>query len=218
MNSSLTVCDVLWGIFITVSCKSRHILCTIETSFKNERRKNNDHYIKDGSRNMRKQKAVIDIAYMTSAKALRAACAGEVNGEVVDLFVQFLTATVSWISLERRGTVLRHTASHVTAGCTGFPAEQRLPSDHPWYRLLTMISTTSHFRIEDLDAIEKEMKRSSKRRKDQAFYKIREDASYFKEMSHTGLSWSEDLPEGEEISFYSQETGQTSVQAHTWWV
>ena len=65
---------------------------------------------------------MIDIAYDISEGLARAACAGEVNGEVVDLRtvldsdceLNILTAKD-----EKGLAVLRHTASHVMAtGCT----------------------------------------------------------------------------------------------------
>ena len=75
--------------------------------------------LKDGSKKeYAEAKAVIDIAYDISEGLARAACAGEVNGEVVDLRtvldsdceLNILTAKD-----EKGLAVLRHTASHVLA-------------------------------------------------------------------------------------------------------
>ena len=75
--------------------------------------------LKDGSKKeYAEAKAVIDIAYDISEGLARAACAGEVNGEVVDLRtvldsdceLNILTAKD-----EKGLAVLRHTASHVMA-------------------------------------------------------------------------------------------------------
>ena len=63
------------------------------------------------------------------------------------------------------------------------------------------------FSREDLDAIEKEMKKIIKKgAKIERFTKSREDAiAYFKEKNEPyKVELIEDLPEGEEISFYSQ--------------
>ena len=75
--------------------------------------------LKDGSKKeYAEAKSVIDIAYDISEGLARAACAGEVNGEVVDLRtvvdgdceVNILTAKD-----EKGLAALRHTASHVLA-------------------------------------------------------------------------------------------------------
>ena len=79
--------------------------------------------LKDGSKKEYEEaKSVIDIAYDISEGLARAACAGEVDGEVVDLRtvvdkdceVNILTAKD-----EKGLAALRHTASHVLAeACT----------------------------------------------------------------------------------------------------
>ena len=75
--------------------------------------------LKDGSKKEYEEaKSVIDIAYDISEGLARAACAGEVDGEVVDLRtvvdkdceVNILTAKD-----EKGLAALRHTASHVLA-------------------------------------------------------------------------------------------------------
>ena len=97
--------------------------------------------LKDGSKKeYAEAKAVIDIAYDISEGLARAACAGEVNGEVVDLRtvldsdceLNILTAKD-----EKGLAVLRHTASHVMAQAS------------------TMISTTIHFHVRILTPLRK---------------------------------------------------------------
>ena len=75
--------------------------------------------LKDGSKKeYAEAKSVIDIAYDISEGLARAACAGEVNGEVVDLRtvidsdceLNILTAKD-----EKGLAVLRHTTSHILA-------------------------------------------------------------------------------------------------------
>ena len=77
--------------------------------------------LKDGSKERicREQDQSIDIAYDISEGLARAACAGEVNGEVVDLRTVLdrgLRTEHSDSQRTRQGlAVLRHTASHVLA-------------------------------------------------------------------------------------------------------
>lgn len=168
--------------------------------------------LKDGSKKeYAEAKSVIDIAYDISEGLARAACAGEVNGEVVDLRtvidsdceLNILTAKD-----EKGLAVLRHTASHVLAQAvqTLFPDAKVAigPSiDTGFYYDFAH----EPFSREDLDAIEKEMKKIIKKgAKIERFTKSREDAiAFFKEKNEPyKVELIEDLPEGEEISFYSQ--------------
>ena len=106
--------------------------------------------LKDGSKKEYSEaKSVIDVAFDISEGLARAACAGEVDGEVVDLRtvldkdceLNILTARD-----EKGLAVLRHTASHVMAEAvqTLFP-RQRLQSDLLLIQDFTMISNVSHF-------------------------------------------------------------------------
>ena len=168
--------------------------------------------LKDGSKKeYAEAKSVIDIAYDISEGLARAACAGEVNGEVVDLRtvldsdceLNILTAKD-----EKGLAVLRHTASHVLA-----QAVQTLYPDAK-VAIGPSIDTGFYydfdhepFSREDLDAIEKEMKKIIKKgAKIERFTKSREDAiAYFKEKNEPyKVELVEDLPDGAEISFYSQ--------------
>ena len=164
--------------------------------------------LKDGSKKeYAEAKAVIDIAYDISEGLARAACAGEVNGEVVDLRtvldsdceLNILTAKD-----EKGVSVLRHTASHVMA--------QAVQNLYPEAKVAIGPSIDTGFYYdfdhepfsrEDLDAIEKEMKKIIKKgAKIERFTKSREDAiAYFKEKNEPyKVELIEDLPEGEEIS------------------
>ena len=116
--------------------------------------------LKDGSKKeYAEAKAVIDIAYDISEGLARAACAGEVNGEVVDLRtvldsdceLNILTAKD-----EKGLAVLRHTASHVMAQAVqNLYPEAKVAIDHPLIQASTMISTTSHFHVRILTPLRK---------------------------------------------------------------
>ena len=135
--------------------------------------------LKDGSKKEYSEaKSVIDIAYDISEGLARAACAGEVNGEVVDLRtvldsdceLNILTAKD-----EKGLAVLRHTASHVLA--------QAVQNLYPEAKVAIGPSIDTGFYYdfdhvpfsrEDLDAIEKEMKKNHQKRcKDRALHKIK---------------------------------------------
>ena len=168
--------------------------------------------LKDGSKKEYSEaKSIIDIAYDISEGLARAACAGEVNGEVVDLRtvldsdceLNILTAKD-----EKGLAVLRHTASHVLA--------QAVQNLYPEAKVAIGPSIDTGFYYdfdhepfsrEDLDAIEKEMKKIIKKgAKIERCTKSREDAiAYFKEKNEPyKVELIEDLPEDAEISFYSQ--------------
>lgn len=155
--------------------------------------------------------SVIDIAKDLSEGLARAACAGEINGEVVDLRtpveqdceLNILTAN------DKEGLrVVRHTASHVMAEAVKrvFP-EAKLaigPSiDTGYYYDFDH----APFSREDLDKIEAEMKKIIKEGHElKRFTMPRAEAIKF--MEEKGEPYKveliEDLPEGAEISFYDQ--------------
>ncbi len=147
----------------------------------------------------------------TSVKDWQDCCAGEVDGETVDLRtivdkdceLNILTAN------DPKGlAALRHTASHILAEAVkNLYPEAKLaigPSiDTGFYYDFEHESFTR----EDLDAIEKEMKKIIKKGARLEKYTLpREEAIAF--MKEKGEPYKveliEDLPEGEEISFYSQ--------------
>lgn len=168
--------------------------------------------LKDGStKEYSESKSIINIAYDISEGLARAACAGEVNGEVCDLRT-VLDSDCSLNILTARDekglAALRHTASHVLAEAVQhlFP-EARVaigPSiDTGFYYDFE----SAPFSREDLDAIEKEMKKIIKKgAKIEHFTKSREDAiAFFKEKNEPyKVELIQDLPEDAEISFYSQ--------------
>ena len=168
--------------------------------------------LKDGSqKEYAESKSVYEIALDISEGLARAACAGEVDGEVVDLRtvvekdceVSILTAND-----EKGLAALRHTASHVLAEAVkNLYPEAKLaigPSiDTGFYYDFDHES----FSREELDALEKEMKKIIKKgAKIERYTLPREEAIKF--MEEKGEQYKveliKDLPEGEEISFYSQ--------------
>ena len=169
--------------------------------------------LKDGSvKEYEQPMAVIDIAKDLSDGLARVACAGEVNGEVVDLrTVVENDAEVNILTAKDEAglAALRHTASHVMA-----QAVKRL---YPNTKLAIGPSIADGFYYDmefdtpltsdDFGKIEAEMKKIIKEDlKIERFTKSREDAIAF--MKEKGEPYKveliEDLPEGEEISFYSQ--------------
>ena len=168
--------------------------------------------LKDGSvKEYSEPMSVNDIAFDIAGGLGRAACAGEVDGEVVDLRTTIdkdCTLNILTFKDEAGKAAYRHTASHVMAEAVKnlFP-EAKLaigPSiDTGFYYDFECQS----FSRDDLDAIEKEMKKIIKKgAKIERFTKSREDAiAFFKEKNEPyKVELIEDLPEGEEISFYSQ--------------
>ena len=168
--------------------------------------------LKDGSvKEYAESKSVLDIAYDISEGLARAACAGEVDGKVVDLRtmvdsdceLNILTAN------DAAGlAALRHTTSHVLAEAVKnvFP-EAKLaigPSiDTGFYYDFEH----APFSREDLDKIEAEMKKIIKKgEKLERFTLPREEAIKF--MEEKGEPYKveliQDLPEDAEISFYKQ--------------
>ena len=169
--------------------------------------------LKDGSvKEYAQAMSVIDIAKDLSEGLARAACAGEVNGEVVDLrtvLEQDCELNILTAKDEKGLAALRHTASHVMA-----QAVKRL---YPNTKLAIGPSIADGFYYDmefdtpltsdDFGKIEAEMKKIIKEDlKIERFTKSREDAIAF--MKEKGEPYKveliEDLPEGEEISFYSQ--------------
>ena len=169
--------------------------------------------LKDGSvKEYAQAMSVIDIAKDLSEGLARAACAGEVDGEVVDLrtvvdhdaAVNILTA-----KNEKGLAALRHTASHVMAQAVKrlYPNTKLAigPSiaDGFYYDMEFETPLTS----DDFEKIEAEMKKIVKEDlKIERFTLPREKAiEFMKEKEEPyKVELIEDLPEGEEISFYQQ--------------
>ena len=169
--------------------------------------------LKDGSfKEYEQPMSVIDIAASISAGLARMACAGEVDGESVDLrYVVDRDCQLNILTArdEKGLAALRHTASHVMA-----QAVKRL---YPDARLAIGPSIADGFyydidfaspiAAEDLEKIEAEMKKIVKEAlplerftlpREEALALMREKEEPYK------VELIEDLPEGEEISFYRQ--------------
>ena len=169
--------------------------------------------LKDGSvKEYAQAMSVIDVAKDLSEGLARVACAGEVDGEVVDLrtvLAQDCELNILTAKDEKGLAALRHTASHVMAQAVKrlYPNTKLAigPSiaDGFYYDMEFEAPLTS----DDFGKIEAEMKKIIKEDlKIERFTKSREDAIAF--MKEKGEPYKveliEDLPEGEEISFYSQ--------------
>ena len=169
--------------------------------------------LKDGSvKEYAQAMSVLDIASDISAGLARVACAGEVDGERVDLrTVVDKDCTLIILAAKDEGglATLRHTASHVMAQAIKrlYP-EAKLaigPSiaDGFYYD----IDFASPIAAEDLEKIEAEMKKIVKEAlpierftlpRNEAIALMKEKEEPYK------VELIEDLPEGEEISFYRQ--------------
>ncbi len=168
--------------------------------------------LKDGSvREYSEAMTVNDIAFDIAGGLGRAACAGEVDGEVVDLRTTIdkdCTLNILTFKDEAGKAAYRHTASHVLAEAVKnlFP-EAKLaigPSiDDGFYYDFD----SEPFSREDLDKIEKEMKKIIKLgARLERFTLPREDAIKYMEDRNEPykVELIKDLPEDSTISFYSQ--------------
>ena len=168
--------------------------------------------LKDGSvKEYESAKSVIDIAFDISEGLARMACAGEVNGEVVDLrtvIEEDCTLNILTARDPEGLRVVRHTCSHVLAQAvkTLFPNVKLAigPAiDTGYYYDFD----AAPFSREDLDNIEKEMKKIIKKGdKLEKFTLPRAEAIAF--MEEKGEPYKveliRDLPEDAIISFYQQ--------------
>ena len=169
--------------------------------------------LKDGSKKEYSEaKSVIDIAADISEGLARAACAGEVDGEVVDLrTVIDRDCQLNILTFDSEGgrAAFRHTTSHIMA--------QAIKRLYPDVKLAIGPSIDDGFyydvdseqtiTAEDLIKIEAEMKKIVKENLAiTRFTKPREEAvAYFKEKNEPyKVELIEDLPEDAEISFYQQ--------------
>ena len=169
--------------------------------------------LKDGSvKEYAQPMSVIDIAKDISEGLARAACAGELNGEVVDLrTVVDNDCELNILTFDSEGgaAAFRHTTSHIMA--------QALKRLYPDAKLAIGPSISDGFyydidsetplTADDLTKIEAEMKKVVKEAWPiTRFTKSRDDAiAYFKEKDEPyKVELIEDLPEDAEISFYQQ--------------
>jgi threonyl-tRNA synthetase len=168
--------------------------------------------LKDGSsKEYAQAMSVYDIALDISEGLARAACAGEVDGEVVDLRTvvdKDCSLNILTANDEAGLRTVRHTCSHVLAQAVKrlFPDAKITigPSiDEGFYYDFEH----APFSREDLDNLEKEMKKIIKEgHKLERFTLPREEAIKF--MEEKGEPYKveliQDLPEDSEISFYDQ--------------
>ena len=169
--------------------------------------------LKDGSvKEYDQPKSVIEIAQDISEGLARAATAGEIDGEVVDLRTPVdrdCQLSILTFADEKGKGAFRHTASHIMAQAIKrlYP-ETKLaigPSiaDGFYYD----VDRDTPFTAEDLENIEKEMKKIVKENLPLVrSTKPRDEAiAYFKEKDEPyKVELIEDLPEDSEISFYTQ--------------
>ena len=168
--------------------------------------------LKDGSvKEYAEAMSVNDIAFDIAGGLGRAACAGEIDGEIVDLRTTVdkdCTLNILTFKDEAGKAAYRHTASHVLAEAVKnlFP-EAKLaigPSiDEGFYYDFE----SEPFSREDLDKIEAEMKKIIKKgAKLEKFTLPREDAIKYMEDRNEPykVELIKDLPEDSIISFYSQ--------------
>ena len=168
--------------------------------------------LKDGSvKEYNEAKSVYDIALDISEGLARAACAGELNGEVVDLRTiveEDCELNIITTRDEASLPIVRHTASHILAEAVKnlFPDAKitigPAIDDGFYYDF-----DHEPFSREDLDALEAEMKKIIKKgNKITRFTLPREEA--IKYMEEKGEPFKveliKDLPEDAEISFYDQ--------------
>ncbi|MCD8366063.1 MAG: threonine--tRNA ligase [Clostridiales bacterium] len=168
--------------------------------------------LKDGSsKEYEQSRSVYDIAKDISEGLARAACAGEVNGEVVDLrtvITEDCTLNILTAADPAGLATIRHTTSHVLAEAVKrlFPNVKLAigPSiDTGYYYDFE----AEPFSREDLDNIEKEMKKIIREGHAlERFTLPREEAIRFMQERNEPYKAEliEDLPEDAEISFYDQ--------------
>ena len=168
--------------------------------------------LKDGSvKEYNEAKSVYDIALDISEGLARMACAGEVNGEIVDLRTIIdsdVELNIITAKDEAALPIIRHTASHILAEAVKrlFPEAKITigPSiDDGFYYDFDH----EPFSREDLDALEAEMKKIIKKgNKITRFTLPREEAIKFMEEKNEPykVELIRDLPEDAEISFYDQ--------------
>ena len=169
--------------------------------------------LKDGSKKeYAEPKSVLQIAEDISEGLARAACAGEVDGETVDLrTVLDKDCELNILTFDSEGGkgAFRHTTSHIMA--------QAIKRLYPDVKLAIGPSVAEGFyydvdsdtplTADDLEKIEAEMKKIVKEALPiTRFTKPREEAiAYFKEKNEPyKVELIEDLPEDAEISFYQQ--------------
>ncbi len=156
--------------------------------------------------------SVLDIAKDISEGLARAATSAKVNGESVDLRTELSEdcelEILTFDSEDGKGA-FNHTASHIMAQAIKrlYPETKLAIGPSIANGFYYDLDRETPFTTEDLEKIEAEMKKIVKENLPlERFTKSREEAiCYFKEKDEPyKVELIEDLPEGEEISFYSQ--------------
>ena len=169
--------------------------------------------LKDGSvKNYDNPVSVIEVAKDLSEGLARVACAGEVDGNIVDLrYVLTKDCTLSILTFDNENgkSAFRHTTSHILAQAVKrlYPNTELAIGPSIQDGFYYDFDFKSTFTNEDLEAVESEMKKIVKENFEiHRFTLNRADAIAF--MQERGEKYKveliEDLPEDEEISFYKQ--------------
>ena len=169
--------------------------------------------LKDGSvRNYERPISVIEIAKELSEGLARVACAGKVNGNIVDLrheLKEDCTLAILTFEDDNGKAAFRHTTSHIMAQAVKrlYPNTKLAigPSIEEGFYYDFDFETT--FTKEDLEAVEKEMKNIIKENLElKRFILVKDDAIAFMKNRNEDykVELIEDLPEGTQISFYEQ--------------
>ncbi len=156
--------------------------------------------------------SVLDIAKDISEGLARAATSAKVDGETVDLRTELTKdCELEILTFDSEGGkgAFNHTASHIMAQAVKrlYPETKLAIGPSIANGFYYDLDRETPFTTEDLEKIEAEMKKIVKENLTlQRFTKSREDAiAHFKEKDEPyKVELIEDLPEGEEISFYSQ--------------
>lgn len=169
--------------------------------------------LKDGSqKEYEKNMTVLDIAKDISEGLARVACAGEVDGEVVDLrylIDKDVSLNILTFNEEDGKKAFRHTAAHILAQAVKrlFPSVKLAIGPAIDSGFYYDFDTDTPFSNEDLKAIEKEMKKIVKENLEIERFELPRDEA-IKLMKEAGEDYKveliEDLDEGETISFYKQ--------------
>lgn len=169
--------------------------------------------LKDGSvKNYDNPVSVIEVAKDLSEGLARVACAGEVDGNIVDLrYVLTKDCTLSILTFDNENgkSAFRHTTSHILAQVVKrlYPNTELAIGPSIQDGFYYDFDFKSTFTNEDLEAVESEMKKIVKENFEiHRFTLNRAEAIAF--MQERGEKYKveliEDLPEDEEISFYKQ--------------
>lgn len=169
--------------------------------------------LKDGSvKNYDNPVSVIEVAKDLSEGLARVACAGAVDGNIVDLrYVLTKDCTLSILTFDNENgkSAFRHTTSHILAQAVKrlYPNTELAIGPSIQDGFYYDFDFKSTFTNEDLEAVESEMKKIVKENFEiHRFTLNRAEAIAF--MQERGEKYKveliEDLPEDEEISFYKQ--------------